>query len=85
MPEERRSGGGGSNLAGAGFEFVGAVVGFTFFGYLWDRFFGTRPWGLLIGALLGLIGGTYNLIRESLAASREAGSGTPKSTGDRKR
>jgi F0F1-type ATP synthase assembly protein I len=73
MPEEPKSGSGGSNLAGIGFEFVGAVVGFTFFGYLWDRYFGSRPWGLLIGALLGLIGGTYNLIRQTLAANRGSG------------
>jgi len=73
MPEEPRSGGERPNLAGIGFELVGAVVGFTFFGYLWDRHFGSRPWGLLIGALLGLIGGTYNLIRQTLAANRGSG------------
>ena len=73
MPEEPKSAADLSKLAGIGFELAAAVAGFTFFGYLWDRHFGTRPWGLLIGALLGLIGGMYNLIRQTLAASRGAG------------
>lgn len=70
MPEEPKSAVDLSRLAGIGFEMAAAVAGFTFFGWLWDRHFGTQPWGVLIGAILGLTGGMYNLIRQSLAATR---------------
>ena len=60
-------------LSGLGVELVGAVGGFTLLGWLWDRYQETAPWGLVIGAVLGLIGGMYNLIRQALIASKEAG------------
>ncbi len=72
-------------LSGIGFELVAAVGGFMLVGYWWDRHFGSRPWGLLTGAALGLIGGTYNLIRKSLAAFKETGSRTKKPDGDSER
>lgn len=55
-------------FSGIGFEFVAAVAVFALVGYWVDRRWGTKPWGLVIGAVLGLIGGMYNLIRESLGA-----------------
>lgn len=58
--------------AGVGLELAGAVAGFTLVGYWIDRHFGSAPWGLLVGLALGLIGGLYNLVRESLAAAKEA-------------
>ena len=57
--------------SGIGVEFAAAVAGLTLVGYWIDHHFGSRPWGTLIGALLGLVGGMYNLIRSSLAAARE--------------
>jgi F0F1-type ATP synthase assembly protein I len=59
-------------LAGVGIELAAAVGGFAVVGHLVDRWQGSHPKGLLIGAVLGLIGGLYNLIKASLAASREA-------------
>ena len=59
-------------LSGAGFELAAAVVGFTLLGYWLDRHFGIRPWGVLAGAALGMVGGLYNLIRESLWSARVA-------------
>ena len=53
---------------GMGREFAAAVAGFALVGYWIDRHYDTSPSGVLIGAVLGLIGGTYNLVRESLAA-----------------
>jgi F0F1-type ATP synthase assembly protein I len=86
MPEEPRQGSEDSRswvrLSSIGFELVAAVVGFTLAGYWWDRHYGTDPWGLLIGAVLGLVGGMYNLIRQSLLASRSTGSGTGKTKED---
>ena len=59
-------------FSGIGVEFAGVVIGFTLIGVWIDRHFDKRPWGVVIGSSLGLIGGMYNLIRESLAASRDA-------------
>lgn len=70
-------------LSSIGFELVGAVAGFTLLGYWVDRRWGTDPWGLLAGIGLGLIGGMYNLIRQSLLASRDAGRGAGRSPRDR--
>ncbi len=52
-------------LAGVGIEFAAAVAGLSLAGYWIDRHSGSEPWGLLTGAALGLIGGTYNLIRQA--------------------
>lgn len=59
-------------FAGIGVEFAAAVAGFTVVGYWIDNHYGSSPKGVLIGAVLGLIGGTYNLIRESLGAFKVA-------------
>ncbi len=85
MPELNRKPPTGTRMLGVGFELAAAVAGFTLIGYWVDRHFGHGPWGVIVGVVLGLIGGMYNLIRESLAASREAGSGTKTSNGDRQR
>ena len=61
------------NLSGLGVELVGAVGGFTLIGWLWDRYHETSPWGVVLGSVLGLVGGMYNLIRQALNASKEAG------------
>lgn len=55
-----------TSLAGQGFELVAAVLGFAAFGYWIGRYFGKAELGLLIGAVLGIFGGLYNLIRVSL-------------------
>ena len=72
MPEEPKRYPSWVRLSGIGIELVGAVVGFTLVGYWIDRHFGVGPWGVLIGVGLGLVGGMYNLIRQSLLASKEA-------------
>ena len=58
--------------AGVGFELAASVIGFTLVGYWLDRHFGWRPWGVLGGALLGIVGGLYNLVKTGLSAGREA-------------
>ena len=55
-----------------GFEFAGAVAVFGWIGYWLDERNGWFPWGVLTGVALGMVGATYNLIRESQAAEREA-------------
>ncbi len=58
--------------AGMGIDFAAAVAVFVVIGYWIDRRFGSSPWGVLVGAGLGLIGGMYNLIRQGLKATRQA-------------
>ena len=59
-------------LANAGFELAAAIGGFTLVGYWVDRHYGTAPRGVLVGALLGLVGGLYNQIKASLTAAEDA-------------
>jgi ATP synthase protein I len=67
-------------LASLGAELAGAIIGLTLLGLWVDHRFGTGPWALVIFAVLGCVGGLYNLIRSSLKAlettettSRKAG------------
>ena len=43
------------------FEFAGAVFLFWFFGRLVDNWLGTEPWGQIVGAVLGWIGGILHV------------------------
>src|SRR5215510_14070205 len=58
--------------SGIGLELAGATAGLALVGYWIDGKFGTSPWGILIGVVIGIVGGLYNLVKESLAAVREA-------------
>jgi len=58
--------------SGVWLELAGATAGLALFGYWIDRRFGTAPWGILVGVVIGLVGGLYNLVKESLVAVREA-------------
>lgn len=53
-------------------ELAGATAGLALIGYWIDGRFGTSPWGILGGVVIGIVGGLYNLVKESLAAIREA-------------
>lgn len=59
-------------FSGIGFEVAAAVAGFALIGFWIDSLYGSGPKGVLIGSILGIIGGGYNLIRQSIAASKEA-------------
>ena len=72
MPGERRFPG-WVRHSGIGLELAGATAGLALIGYWIDGRFGTRPWGIVGGVVIGLVGGLYNMVRESLNAVREAG------------
>ena len=46
-------------------ELVGAMVGGALIGWVFDRFAGTSPWGLLVMLFLGIIVAFRNIIRLS--------------------
>jgi F0F1-type ATP synthase assembly protein I len=79
MPSGRDSS--GMRFAGIGFELVAAVGALMLLGWWIDRHFGTGPWGLLVGAVVGLVGGMYNMVHEALGATRKTG--TTRKTGSR--
>jgi len=58
-------------LASLGVELGASVAGLALFGYWIDRHYGSAPKGLVTGAVLGLVGGLYNLIRSALRALRD--------------
>lgn len=46
---------------GVGIQLVAAIGGGVWIGHFVDKKFGTTPWFLLLGILLGTMGGFYNL------------------------
>jgi F0F1-type ATP synthase assembly protein I len=58
--------------SGVGLELAGATAGLALVGYWIDTKFGTSPWGIIGGFFIGIVGGLYNMVKESLAAAREA-------------
>lgn len=53
-------------LAGAGVELAAGIGGACLLGWWIDRHFETKPWGLLVCAILGVVGSLYNMIRKSV-------------------
>lgn len=68
--------------SGVGLELAGAIAGLALIGYWVDGRFGTGPWGIVVGVFIGLVGGLYNLVKESLAAVREAQADDESARGD---
>ena len=52
-----------SAAAGASYTLVGAIILLGGIGYAVDRWQGSGPWGLLIGLMLGIIVGFYELVK----------------------
>ncbi len=53
-------------LAGAGVELAASVGGGVLLGFWIDRWLHSSPWALLICAAIGIFGGLYNLLRQSV-------------------
>jgi F0F1-type ATP synthase assembly protein I len=49
--------------AAASYSLIGAILLLGGLGYGCDRWFGTAPWGLVIGLVLGVVTGFYQLAR----------------------
>jgi ATP synthase protein I len=46
-------------------EFVAGVIAGGGLGWLFDRWLGTSPWGLIVFLMLGFVAGIYNVMRAS--------------------
>jgi F0F1-type ATP synthase assembly protein I len=69
--------------AGLGIEIAAAVGLLSLLGWWIDGRLGSAPWGLVIGAMVGLIGGMANLLRSALSSvERPGGHGAGDSGGD---
>lgn len=51
-------------------ELIGGMVGGALIGWVFDRFVGTSPWGLLVMLFLGIIVAFRNIIRISNQRSK---------------
>ena len=51
------------NAAAGSYTLIGAIILLGGLGYGFDYWRGTSPWGLLIGLLLGIVVGFYELIK----------------------
>ena len=50
-------------VATAGYTLVGAILLLGAGGYLLDRWLNTTPWFMLVGLLLGMVVGFYELVK----------------------
>ena len=46
-------------------EFIAAIIVGAVLGYIFDRFLGTTPWGMIILLLLGFCAGVLNVLRSA--------------------
>lgn len=72
MPRQQHKRPSWVRYSGMGVEIAAAIGGFVLLGYWIDHHWGTNPWGVVVGLVLGLVGGMYNLVRESFAAIRDS-------------
>jgi ATP synthase protein I len=60
-----------ASFAGAGAQFVLAILLFLYIGKWLDSKLGTSPWLLMIGVFVGAAAGFYSFYRRIMASSRE--------------
>lgn len=58
-------------VLGVGLQFAGAILLFLFLGRWLDQRFGTEPWLLLVGVLVGAVGGFASLYRQLVVVPRQ--------------
>lgn len=80
----RSSVSGSLRYASMGIELAASIVGLTLVGYWVDHHFGTGRVGLTVGAVLGIVGGMYNFIRQALDMSSAVGDRPNKPDDDEK-
>ncbi len=63
------------SFVGLGFEIVVPILAGVFLGDRLDRWLGTRPWLLVVGAVLGMAAGFFSFFRAVLPRERGSGRG----------
>ena len=46
-------------------ELVGGILGGLGLGWLSDHYLHTRPWGMIVGAILGMVAAVYTIVKTS--------------------
>jgi len=54
-----------------GLELVGVLLVMIGLGHLADRWLGSEPWGILIGAFVGIVGGLYKVARDAMRIMKQ--------------
>jgi ATP synthase protein I len=62
--EDRRASRAASKYAGVGLQFAASILLFLYAGQWLDRRFGTAPWGVLVGVLVGASAAFYSMYRK---------------------
>ena len=73
--QRKRDGPSPASFAGAGVQFVVAILAFLYLGKWADSKLGTAPWLLMLGVFVGAGAGFYSFYRRIMAASRSTGDG----------
>jgi ATP synthase protein I len=63
-------------------EFVAGVIAGGGLGWLFDRYVGTSPWGMIVFLMLGFAAGIYNVMRASGFLKPASGTSGPRRDGD---
>ena len=71
----------GAEFAGIGVQFALTILVFVFAGVWLDKRFGTSPWLVLVGVVIGAGGGFYSMYLKAVRATK----GGPPPTGGSKR
>lgn len=71
--------------SGMGAEFTAGIVGMLALGWLVDEGLDTKPWGMIIGAAMGIVGGGYNFFRQAQKMNRDASEAFRRDHADRPR
>ena len=61
----------GWRMGGLGMEVAAQVGAGALLGWLYDRWRGTAPTGLLVGAVIGIVVGLWSLIKGALKLNRD--------------
>lgn len=61
----------GWKMAALGMEVAGQAMGGALLGWLFDRWQGTEPTGVMIGSIIGITAGLFSLVRGGLKLNRQ--------------